>query len=291
MNTCNNNVNECILPTITKFQPPGTTTVWKNNCEISSGIAETIRNSANTNELREYMQAKYNWNDTTIDSIDWMIQAAALKRLRPSQQKTTIQLIHEWLPVNGHPGRQQPTLLQHCPHCNRQIETQTHFLTCDDTSTTWTTQLTKTINDAFPEDSQSPLRNILIWALTLCRTNNEPFPFHDNVTQFTLLIREQSDIGWNQVLKGRWSKEWVQHLEIELPSKGEQQAINLLHGIWTTTLKLWNERCEQQHKHHETETQHQRQALTQQVLAIYDQKPNLDIVDQQPLTQSIEPIQ
>jgi hypothetical protein len=128
MDTCINNVNNCIYPALTKFHSSGHATVWQNNCENSSGIAKTIQNSANTNELREYMQAKYKWNDRTIDSIEWMIQSEALTQLRPNQQKTAILLIHKWLPFNSHPGHQQSPLLQLCPHCKRHIETQTPFL-------------------------------------------------------------------------------------------------------------------------------------------------------------------
>jgi hypothetical protein len=166
-----------------------------------------------------------------------------------------------------------------------------HFFTCDEISTTWITQLTNTINDEFPRDSHSPLRNILIWALTPCRTNSGPFSVQDNTPQFAFLVQEQTDIGWNQVLKGQWSTEWVRLLDVKFPSKGEQLATSLLHGIWTTTLKIWNERCKQQHRHHENNTTHQRQALMQQVLVIYNQKPNLDIVDQLPLMQPIDTIQ
>jgi hypothetical protein len=37
--------------------------------------------------------------------MDWMIHAPVLGNLRPIQQKARTQMIHEWLPVNDHPGQ------------------------------------------------------------------------------------------------------------------------------------------------------------------------------------------
>jgi hypothetical protein len=110
------------------------------------------------------------------------------------------------------------------------------------------------------------------------------------MTNFTKLIQEQTEIGWDQMMRGRWSTEWVWHLVSALPSQGEKRAITILTGIWKTVLKIWTARCDQQHLHAEIDPGQQRQELTQQIRAIYNQKPNFDLVDQEPITQPMNTI-
>jgi hypothetical protein len=59
-----------------------------------------------------------------------MIHAYTQSSLSQNQQKTITQMIHGWLPVNGHPGRWQNLSHKLCPTCHNTIETQDHFISC-----------------------------------------------------------------------------------------------------------------------------------------------------------------
>jgi hypothetical protein len=131
----------------------------------------------------------------------------------------------------------------------------------------WNLSLTNTISTELKGESTTHLQTILIWALTNCHDTSKPIPITDGMNRFSQLIQEQTTIGWDQIVKGRWSTEWVRHLEIAFPSKGEQYATNILVSIWKAILKIWNTRCNKQHSHQDLNTVHQKQDLIQQVLA------------------------
>jgi hypothetical protein len=71
------------------------------------------------------------------------------------------------------------------------------------------------------------LANIIKWALTHCRDQNVPFPRSFTRIQqseidstYKDLIQAQSKIGWNQLIRGRWATQWIQHMELDTPDAG-----------------------------------------------------------------------
>jgi hypothetical protein len=78
------------------------------------------------------------------------------------------------------------------------------------------------LNDQGHTEHQQ-LNNILIWALTTGRIQNQS---NCSSTQRNLqaLSRDQADIGWNQIIKGRWSTKWVQRYDAIYPEKGEKYS-------------------------------------------------------------------
>jgi hypothetical protein len=85
------------------------------------------------------MQTKYEWKNSTVDAIDWYVHGGALHGLPPTTKKTTIQLVHKWLPTNAHPGRTELSFAPKCPYCQEEDKTQQHYLQCphDLVSTLW----------------------------------------------------------------------------------------------------------------------------------------------------------
>jgi hypothetical protein len=287
---CLKHITESHKPIPTTYVPNGEATVWLHKEEISINIAATVRNAASTGNIRHYMQNKYHWNKATIDNINWIAHAGALHNLPQNQRKTMTQLIHEWLPVNGHPGRQLNPINKLCPHCKQQIESQEHFFSCNSTSLILDSKLTDIIDTISNDTTNTELRPILHWALIKCRVDNKKYPITDNDIPILKLIQAQEAIGWNQVLKGRWSVEWVKQFETTNPSRGEAIVTNLLTQIWKATLAHWTARCDLQHQKDASSHESCLTDLTQQVQAIYQQKQNLDLIDQQPLNQPIDNI-
>lgn len=72
----------------------------------SYNIDLTLRHAATMQERREYMTAKYKWDKTVSDDINWLIHANVLQALPTISKKSTTQFIHDWLPVLAHPGQQ-----------------------------------------------------------------------------------------------------------------------------------------------------------------------------------------
>jgi hypothetical protein len=284
LDLCIAHVQDCKHPTPTPYRTKGQATIWLNQHEISQDAEGELRAAAGSIDLHQFLQRKYKWHDSTLEYIDWHVHGQSLQILPPNQRKTITQMIHGWLPVNAHPGRAQHSTLQHCPTCPEQSETQAHFLQCPQHNTKWEAFIA-TI--ACPNTTNNILLHILAWALTHCRVQHKPFP--DSTTEFpphmihpkyTKLVNEQNKIGWNQILTGRWSTQWVHHLDTIHDGKGEKAAIALLTSIWRNFLNTWRDRCDTQHKDDREADKNPTTTLQPIVEALYAQKGNLDVIDQ-----------
>jgi hypothetical protein len=292
VSNCIVRVSKCNSPAPTTYAPTGLVTVRMNKQEVSSDIEATIRIAVNSTELHHYMQLKYKWHDTTIDKIDWILLSMSLRSLTTNQRKTITQFMHGWLPVNGHPGRAECQFNQTCPMCRETLETQDHFLTCKNTVDRWNqavTAIVQSIQEKYPH-----LSKILHWALTTCRGNNNQQPPDRLITTgdttqhiYDRIIRTQTSIGWQQILKGRWAVSWVQAIEIISPGQGERETTKIISHIWQEILSIWKERCNILH----ADTLHNNERILQNILprvqAIYERKDKLDAVDKQVLATPI----
>lgn len=80
-------------------------TVAINDLPADSAIPMTLQQAFTTQQLQHYMQNKYKWNNA-VDYINGTVHIRALNSLSYNQRKTITKFIHEWLPVNSHPGSQ-----------------------------------------------------------------------------------------------------------------------------------------------------------------------------------------
>jgi hypothetical protein len=192
-------INQCIThvqthqqPTPTTYRGIGRATIWLNRSEVSQDIETELRTAAGSTDLRQFLQQKYNWNDPTLDKIDWFIHGHSLKALPPTQRKTITQMIHGWLPVNAHPGRAKHTTLQRCPLCPETSETQAHFLQCPHHDRKWEAFLSSIRS---PHTTDNTVFHILVWALTHCRFQNKPFPLNTNEITPTRSTRNTQNLS------------------------------------------------------------------------------------------------
>jgi hypothetical protein len=207
-----------------------------NKQEISENIESTIRIAVNTTALHHYMQHKYKWSDSTIDQIDWMLLGQSLRLLSTNQRKTITQFMHEWLPVRGHPGRADCQSNRTCPSCSATPETQTHFLECINNQDKWNKAITEAIQPL--QEKYAAIADIIRWALINSRSSDpagttelDQLSEHPNNHQYALLIKAQTAIGWQHILKGRWATTWVNEIEKISPGQGEKEMTNITISI------------------------------------------------------------
>jgi hypothetical protein len=286
MTKCINLLISTTSPAPTSYAPTGPATLWHIGDEVSDNIDETIRHAAGTMDLRSYMQDKYGWTESTIDNIDWLIHSQALQTLTPTGRKKCIQYIHEWLPTCGHPGQIHIAHTHTCPLCHDHIETQDHFLSCAHNTTNWDQILSKAIMPDNDHTLHRQLNKLLLWALTNCRvTNAANIPATD--ARLASLIEKQHAIGWNQLLKGRWTTEWVHIYDTIHPQHGEILATRQLSSLWEALLTVWKQRCDTLHDTEKKDPSSFKIQLTPKVRALYALKQDIDHIDQQALEQPI----
>jgi hypothetical protein len=171
---CIHHVKNSINPHPNTYRPSGLATIRINKTELSDNAEHHIRQAALSSGLHLYFESKYHWNDQTIATINWEIHTKALQSLPSNQRKTITQMIHEWLPVNAHPGRPNQHEAKSYQTCKHGQESQNYFLTCDQHTTPWEQAFNDTLHSQRANDNT--LQNILHWALQQCRTLNKPFP-------------------------------------------------------------------------------------------------------------------
>jgi hypothetical protein len=209
-------------------------------------------------------------------------------KLSTNQRKTITQFIHNWLPVNGHPGRAQIKQNQICPVCNIHQETQTHFMTCDNTRDKWVTILNEHgLNTPGELDENTHLNRILHWAIINYSDVHYTYPTSNVPQQYHHLINTQQELGWNQIILGRWSREWSVLFNPHDYKQGQKLAIRKLTLVWKAMLQLWHYRCDKQHEDSNKQNNQIRLQLTPKVNAIYTQKIHLDHVDRRVLESTI----
>jgi hypothetical protein len=233
----------CTRPTESPIHDQSTATLFIRKVEVSTKLQESLRNAAYSPEMRQYMTKKYNWNLNTVDEIDWYVHGGALRGLTPAMKKTTTQFIHEWLPTNAHPGRAESVEAKKCPYCQEDDETQTHYLRCPHelVDTQWQEHKEK-IEAALTKGKTHPvLHDLIIRAVLEWRTTSKPTVPRTLPRDLLPLFTAQSEIGWDQVIKGRLSTQWVdkqneQFKSLNLAPGGEQWAIRIVKSIWTLHL-------------------------------------------------------
>jgi hypothetical protein len=106
----------------------------------------------------------------------------------------------------------------------------------------------------------------------------QPIPPDTYPTRYKDLIAQQTDIGWDQVYKGRWSKEWSRlqtlhercHHTKERPSSWIVGLGRLMIDQW---YKVWKLRNEQRHgKDSETQSKRRSEVLRSELTELYEYK-------------------
>jgi hypothetical protein len=187
-------------------------------------------------------------------SIDWIIPSWALKSIY-GQATTTIQkFIHEWLPLNSHPGRAHQEGARLCPCCRAAVEDHHHFTECNHLSMqpAWTTAAQAIQKSLTYRKSDPFLKKLIMCAVVNWRNTSKPTKPKFLPNRYNNLFLDQSRTGWNHLLKGRWSMLWVQHHDAharinKIRQKGDTWASTTLRHIWESLYNVWKQRCDIQH--------------------------------------------
>lgn len=134
-----------------KMSPPTwqqRATLYGRQQEIFHGVAETLHEATGSQDFREYIIKRYNWDDDTADLVDWDIHEIAMNSLSSNEQQSTIKFLHQWLPLNGHPSQESHRRLTKCPCCLEAEETLQHYMTCDQLQEQWQIGITRIIATA-----------------------------------------------------------------------------------------------------------------------------------------------
>jgi hypothetical protein len=228
----------------------------------TANYGHSIRSRATSNPLRTYIKQKHQFDDSTMEMIDWNAHGSAMQK-HIKQRIHLTKMVHECLPTLKHLNR-QGNGRRTCPGCKRsQCEDRDHIIKCNsDSRASWRHKFIASL-ETFHErvDTYGPFRYLLNDAIAEWMQSEDddmilhPSMYHNDVRS---AIAQQNAIGWRQVFSGRFGQEWSRIQDDYYARDRRQRGANdkrngtkwqvqLITHIWKEWTKLWKLRNEELH--------------------------------------------
>ena len=205
-----------------------------------------------------YLQTKYNWTDSTIQSIAWKSLSLAINRIDRNVLLTKV--CNNILPTfhQLHKFGMQPSTK--CPLCDEDETTQ-HMIQCEHPSrTSWRCGLIKALRTKMSSTNTTfSLLETFVSAISDWMENGfvnirkYPYRYHE-------AIHQQDQIGWYHLFSGKISQKWLHLYEdtyikprIRKPTNQQQRIDSYVWGahiveiILRQMISLWEQRNKDVH--------------------------------------------
>jgi hypothetical protein len=229
-------------------------TLILGNIPITRDSQRWIIRKAGEVPIQEYYKEKYRWDAQIFHDIDWEVQQKALLSFTESDQCRILKFVSGWLPTNKRLYREGIEKSPRCQLCNSLEEHNDHLLTRSRDIQEHTRQ--KIIDYIWRDNTNhgnSELNNIIELALSESAHKETWQPLAGETSlELRKCIIHQNKIGWNQLVKGRITKEMRKTMDnhyqkLNLNTRkytGERWCKLLIKNIWQVILQLWKQRNE-----------------------------------------------
>jgi hypothetical protein len=227
--------------------------------------------------LRQRLCHRFAWADATFDDVAWTCHGCALRR-HLKHKTTFVKYLHDWLPLGKQAHRYDKKYPASCPSCAAPVEDRDHFWSCPASSRLqWKQSFIHSMRVYLRDVGTAPdIQTQLIDALRIVL-------FSASTTGIIVqpglrdVATAQQTIGWHQLLRGRFSKQWIKAQDQYLgtnattQNNGTQWLTNVIDFIFTQWWTLWELRNEDRHgRDLVTQSQaHARQAIYE-LTQLYD---------------------
>jgi exonuclease III len=216
---------------------------------------------ASAKPLLEYIRRKNEWNESTLQIVNWEAHATAINRTSMPHTHV-VKLLHRILPtfsqLNKFNGGNRSCIL-----CGSLHEDHYHILRCPhSTRTAWRNDFLIGIRDFCISSNTSPLlcRLLLDGLRQWLRSTTKDIDIRPDHYHPTLrhIITQQNKIGWAQLFLGRFSVAWSLCQKRYLEAHGEADdtdrscslwQANLIRFVWERWYTLWKARNQEIHGH------------------------------------------
>jgi ribonuclease HI len=244
--------DEMTKPMIT-YEHPYPTLVL-GNIPITRDSQKWILRQAGKVPIQHYYKEKYGWTKEIFNDIDWDIQEKALRYFSESDQSRILKFVHGWLPTNKRLYREGIEKSPKCQLCNALEESNDHLWICSrDIQENARVKIMEYIWRDNSNHGNSELNNIIELAFSESTHNSKWTPLVKETSgNIRRCIIQQNKIGWDQLLKGRMTKEMRRTMDhhyrqLKVDTRkytGERWCKRLLQNIWQVLLQLWKQRNE-----------------------------------------------
>ena len=180
---------------------------------MTKNYEAVMRYQATKPGLAKYIQDRYAWSDRVMKNVNWVAHGTILRKQFKRKSHYT-KLVHGILPTGKQVHRRDP-IRNKCPLCRDAVEDWQHILKCPhERRDKWRQDMLVAVEQKSTSLNTRPmLIRILIAALNgWLRHTLTDYAYELNPSGFPRevrrLIRQQNEIGWQQLFLGRFSNEW-----------------------------------------------------------------------------------
>ena len=210
---------------------------------ITSNLDENIHFACRAPIIREYCKQRHNWDDATLDLIDFEAIGRVRKTQTWTEQTRSMKVLHGWLAVMHNLGKR--TGITQCPGCHCVDETFLHMFSCEHKLMK---KATKESLEAIHKSGRGsgmmprPFMDKFIACLEAGIQGEELLALSGSPAM-RQAIQHQNQIGTSKLLQGYLARSWADALE-EFGCKRVTSKISwLLRQIWDTLFhRLWDTR-------------------------------------------------
>jgi len=169
-------------------------------------------------------------------------------------RKTLVQYLYDAIPVGKRVHTYDPKYPASCPTCQAPLEDRTHLWNCQHASRhKWRAECKSAMLKVLTDSNTAvPLQELLLEAIAALMEgrNMDTIRVDPSVEH---VAKAQADIGWHQLLKGRFSKAWRLAQDQYLGSgatrknNGTTWMVKIIETWLQEWLKLWKLRNEDRH--------------------------------------------
>ena len=161
-------------------------------------------------EYRKYMEDRKGWHPNTWDTIHWPTFTSATKKIFSKKLKLS-QLLHDKLLLGYECNKCMDTYDPHCQACQEEVENAIHMSQCSNKDyEQWRQSFYKQLVCILKHHNMSgQMIAVLTEDIKAGFQQEEEINPANYSLELHFLIQSQSDIGWLNLFKGLWSKQWL----------------------------------------------------------------------------------
>jgi hypothetical protein len=229
---------------------------------ITADYTKVLRKAYLSMDLREYLIKSNKWKNNIIDKIWWEGYENSINSINPSKKRFIQKFVHKKLPTNYRQNKYYDYKTSLCSQCNEEIETQEHMIRCTGCRLRTGTRK-KYILDLENIMEKHRINKSTTMVIKHCVNkwlHDEPSEYIDKLVpdaSYTLkrAYKEQSEIGWDNWMKGRISIEWGTLVNHDIKNQdslikynsSEKWAREIILLNWDFAYSIWNLRNKNEH--------------------------------------------
>ena len=188
--------------------PTNPVTLLIADSPITRKYRQKIREAHAKPVLYSHLCKRFKWEPNVPDTIAWDTFTSITQHFH-NHHTTIVKHVHAIAPTGHIAHRNCPSLTAQCPSCQCEREDNNHVIICPATTREdWRRTTLAMIKKVKLHRSDPMLKTLIQDGLNSFHNNNGGLNDETYQAQYRTLIQQQNALGWDQLYRGRWSKEW-----------------------------------------------------------------------------------